>query len=347
MEAINQIKTSEKKSIHFGLDLNGGQLKLFTSPLGSFLNGRRLSFTVEQFEDLDAKLESTGNFLQKNRDSLPKKFEVTPCLSFTDVLIRSLRIPKTSPKEIMNILKWELSETIEFSLETHQLRYIYIGEMKERQGTRDEYLVFLTANSVIQKYTDFFEQYNIKAFGLDFEGLAITRFLKNYSEIASLTHESVGIINIGQSTSSFQILRNNQLAFMKSIKYGSKDFDTFYGDLLNFNSEETKKWRIVIEQSEKISQETIGFIEQSQVKATEPLKNFISSCMRYFSGSFRGEYVQQIFITGDLSNFQGLTQTLSESTGASITKPTLPNIDYDLSTWAQVIGQSLKQRANL
>jgi type IV pilus assembly protein PilM len=291
-----------KERFTFGLDIGSRQIKIVKLKL--------FKDTIELcgLEVAPVQLD-VGALLKKFKNSLEISYaNVGVCGSST--VIRYVDFPWMNPAELKQALRFEAQKHIPFSLN----EVIIDGSILRENVKDNKTLVLIAAvkKELIQQRLKLLEEAGLKANIIDIDSVAlINAFNHSYAQDESVKDKTIGLLNIGSTLSSLNILENSVPRLSRDIQIAGNNFTQKLVDAfgIDFKAAEELKLNPDNEKKDKV---TVS----------------IETVLANLAGEVRGSFdyyesqsatsVSRIFLSGGGAQFVGLKDMLSGLLGIDV-----------------------------
>ncbi len=244
------------------------------------------------------------------RDGGLKPRLVNVALPEVAVFTRIVSVPPLSERELASAIKWEAEQYIPLPLAEVEMDFSIVGETKDAEGNkRLDVLLVAAPKVVIDRYNKVLELCELEAEAMETEIISASRALLPPTPDKPLT---VMVMNIGDQTTDFSILKSNVIAFTRSIPTGGGSFTKVISQDLG----------LPINQAEEFKK-TYG-LRQDQLEgkvyhALLPIFNVIveevKRAITYFQNKFPEEVISSIILAGGSAKLPGMVEALTNSVG--------------------------------
>lgn len=187
------------------------------------------------------------------RSGISAKKCVLAATGTASVVVRVIEVPRMTPGELRDTMKWEVERHIPFSAADVEMDYRALDDPAlVGAGTPDspnmEVLLAVVQRDTVNGYLATLEAAGLTAVAIDVEPLAAGRSLVSLNK-TGLTAKNVMVVNIGASNTDVGIFRNQILRFPRSIPIAGEQFTSAISTSLGIGydqAEEEKKTHAVI-----------------------------------------------------------------------------------------------------
>lgn len=133
------------------------------------------------------------------------------------VVVRVLPdVPKMSPAELADTMKWEVERQVPFAASEVIMDYQPI-DREDSVGDNIEVLLAVAQQDFIDRHVEVLFQAGLKPFAIDIEALAVGRSLLELGENGAAPGHTVAVLNIGASNTDINIFRDRLLTFPRTL----------------------------------------------------------------------------------------------------------------------------------
>jgi type IV pilus assembly protein PilM len=291
-----------KERFIFGLDMGSRAVKI--------IKLRLFKDTVELwgFDIAPAQLDM---------GSLLKKFKLALDISWVNIsacgpstVIRYVDFPLMDKSELKQALRFEAQKHIPFSLND----IIIDGHILKENFTEKKMLVLIAAikKDLVQQRLKIIEEAGLKANIIDIDSVALVNaFDYNYAQDEDVKNKTIGLLNIGSSLSSLNILENGVPRLSRDIHIAGNNFTQKIVDVfgMDFKAAEELKLNPDEERASKVAASMEGIVSN--------LAGEVRISFDYYE-SQSTTAVSRIFLSGGGSQFTGLQDKLSSLLGIDV-----------------------------
>lgn len=276
----------------------------------------RLESSRDSFKVLGFAVEKV---MEKNyRDALSKALvkakvsageNAVTSVSGQGVVSRYIELPQLNRSELESSMKFEIEKYVPFPMAEVVSDYTIVHEMKDR--VKLLILIAAAKTDLIQKKCNLAREINLNLKAIDLDCLALANFI---IEIAPVQKKGtcLGIVNIGKSVSSINILADGVPYLSRDIFVGGDDITKKMSEVLEVDYDEAEK----LKNDPAARQKELFSI-------WDPILNNLAAEIRvsldYFEAR-NNKAVEKIFITGGSSRLMGIEEYLNHALGIEIKK---------------------------
>ncbi|MHC4441665.1 MAG: pilus assembly protein PilM [Planctomycetota bacterium] len=256
--------------------------------------------------------------------------EVVSALGWSDLWMRSIRVPMMPIEKTKEVVRFEAAECLELDPNDDQIRFMIAGDVRQGMAIYQEVLVFGAGRKTVENHLDMLTRLGLLPVYIDAGPCAIfrpfERFLKRETDA-----ETVNVfLDLGYKASRVVISRGAELVFIKSIPIASSQFNQLVSEQLDLSLEEVIQIRgrlhnqylagLEGDPRHTDPDEAVGETLQRAVLDTlrpfvEQLGKEISLCMRYCSSTFRVLRYDKITVVGGEAYNTDILRLLSDQVG--------------------------------
>ena len=167
------------------------------------------------------------------------------------VVVRVIEVPRMTPAELAETMKWEIERHIPFAANDVEMSYQGIVDPKSPDDPNNpnmEVLLAVAHRDMVATHLDTLTAAGLKPAAIDVEPLAVGRALIDLSR-NNLTSRNIVIVDMGHSLTEVGIFKNGILRFPRTIPIAGETFTRTIGDALGLPydaAEDEKKQNAVV-----------------------------------------------------------------------------------------------------
>ncbi len=273
-----------------------------------------------------------------------KTKKVISLLPETLVFTKIIEVPQGMPEEeITEALKWEIDESIPFSLEEIYMDWHILKTPATFKTPQSKILMLAAQKEVVNDYVETFYKADLGPLALEIQPSAVTRAL-----VKKGSQKGVLIADIGALTTGITIYDQGSIQLTCSVLHGGEDFTEAIAKMLKIDPLKAEEI--------KLNPSNPKLIVAQLLKAISPFLEIISKEMRrsvkYYQ-DHSGSKIEKILLCGGGANLSGLITYFSNQTKieTEIGNPWINITTYPLKavpkiqapTYASVIGSALRE----
>ncbi len=234
----------------------------------------------------------------------------------SNIITREIEIPMTKDKNIKGIIRTQMEQYLPLSYDAYILEYIKLGSIDNKLIVR----VVVFPKDMAKNYYDLCHNLHLKSVALDVHSNGVTKLIKRADKIngLNLQEASVVLVDIGDSSITFNGYKNRVLKFSRIIQSG-------FGDIFRYFYEERGESKeTVMKLIENIDLDKFS-AEESDAEATIIYDTIlqwgreIDRLLNYYSNTLKNE-VDIIYIYGGGSKLKGIEKILKEIVDIEVRK---------------------------
>jgi type IV pilus assembly protein PilM len=150
----------------------------------------------------------------------------------SSLVVRIIEVPKMTPAELKETMKWEIERHVPFAAEQVVMDYQPLVTPDEvPEGQNMEVLLAVAQESLVTRHVETVQAAGLQPLAIDIEPLAASRSLLDLSNGAAPAG-TVAVIDLGASTTDISIYREGRIAFTRSIQLAGNNLTKAISDVL-------------------------------------------------------------------------------------------------------------------
>jgi type IV pilus assembly protein PilM len=274
--------------------------------------------------------------------------EVAISLSGNSVIIKKITLPKMDEAELAESIQWEAEQYIPFEIDDVMYDYQVLKSSEET----DETVIVLVAvkKDKVNDYISVISQVGKETSVVDVDVFALQNcFEANYSD---LKDQTVGLVNIGASVTSINVVKQGESLFWRDIMVGGNRHTEAIQRRLGLGTEQAEDAKKNMGGSEAPAETIMPILDS----ASEELVDVIAKSFDFFFGSSPDTRLDLVLASGGSASTPGLVEMLSDKmdTNVEIMNPfreiTINSGKFDLDTitdqaghFAVAVGLALRE----
>lgn len=227
-------------------------------------------------------------------------------LAGTAAIVKKITIPRIDKKLLKDQVRWEAEQYIPFDVNSISLDYHLI----ESSGAPDmmDLLLIASQNDVVTAYASVVQMAGLQMGILDVAGFALANVFEfNYGKLPGQT---IGILNIGATTTNFVVVHDGDVVFSRDINVGGQNYTYEIHKELGVSIPEAETLKLSAVRGEGVPDEVHSILSSMNETVKEEVRNNFD----YFAGSASNLSLAQCFFTGGASSTPGLVEAISQAT---------------------------------
>jgi type IV pilus assembly protein PilM len=158
------------------------------------------------------------------------------------VVVRVIEVPKMTPSELAETMKWEVERHIPFPVNDVEMAYQAVDDpaLADPNAQNMEVLLAVAQRDMVAAQLNTLEVAGLRAVAIDVEPLAIGRALLNLSR-EGLAGKNVVIVNIGAANTDVAVFKSGILRFPRTIPIAGENFTRAIADTLGLSPEQAEE----------------------------------------------------------------------------------------------------------
>ncbi|MDD3225040.1 MAG: pilus assembly protein PilM [Clostridium sp.] len=219
-----------------------------------------------------------------------------------DIVIRHTEIPIMEQSDMINSVKWEMTQYLPNQGENHYIDYEIIGKENSEENKVYNVLICAVPKKKVDGYKLVADGLNLSLLAVEIECNCIARiFGSRYVKNTEL--KDIGIIKFGLKTSEFIILKNGKLFFEREIPFGEDNIIKKLMD--NFGTSQKEAENLIHRFNINNINETDDKSLEIKKLVDSEINSFEKFIQFYFTGKTK-KNLDKIYVIG--SDLNGLTE---------------------------------------
>ena len=302
---------------------------------------KRRSFIISAIR----QMMELGSFRSRN---------VVSALPVDMLKITSLRLPNLDEGNTEQTLKKEAAERFKIDTDKDTMDYIFAGTVRQGEEIKKEYILFAVNNETVKGHIEMLEQAGLRPVGIDIIPCALFRNVNRLLKRQEDRRKTVVFVDIGSRYTTVVFGAEGQINFIKQIPTGGDRFNHQIAVKLGISNEGSRTLRCKINRDDQqaktgLDKSTRQAVEDAISMVAEELAKEISMCLKYYSVTFRGKAVEQVFLSGGEAYEKILFNILSKRLGSLGVKMEIANPmkGFDLSKYGSELNLNADRRSGL
>jgi len=263
-------------------------------------------------------LEQSGNKTKK----------VVTMISGRNVIIRYIKLPKMSQKEVASTLKWEADKYIPLSSGTDMVvEHLILGNVEEETTPQINVLLVGVPRKLVYQVYETFSKAGLELLAVEIEPLSLWRSIGTHVSIRQdspiIRDESFIGIDIGAKASNLAIFQGEELNFSRYIPIaGDAITDSIARATgLEFNAAQVIKERdgeLLLGQALENASPDRLVLDQAIKDSILPLVGEIRRSVDFFRSQYKKGEPKALIISGGTGKIKGLSSFLQGELGLPV-----------------------------
>lgn len=255
------------------------------------------------------------------------------CISHPQLEVKNLILPRMSPNELKESIKWEIRDAFSVPIEEVVVDYAILGEQETHESKKMELCVAVVPNKVAREYISLLQSLGLNPLSFVLEPETSYQCLKDTKEFKD--KKVIVLINLGAEKTISSVFEDSKLKLMRNLSVFGNRFTesiasrvkTTDGEGLSIEKAEIIKCKYGIPAITEITEENIR--PQDIFSALRPsLEDLVSELTRfleYYKSEHEGRNIETVAIYGGTSMLCGFSEYISKNIGIPVILPNIVN----------------------
>jgi type IV pilus assembly protein PilM len=314
------------------------------TPADTFYNGEITD--RKKIEQIIAETLIRENIKTKN---------VAFTLESTEAISREIVLPWAKPRELEQIIGFEVEQYLPIEMEKYILQYKIINEFEEEGVKKVIISAVALPREISKSYLDLGKNIGLTPYYLDIHSNAVHKLLPLKTVVNNsypLKEQTIAAIDLGHRSINVTVINKGRFEFSRLLNKGGKDIDTNMANLLNLSLEEAEiKKREIKNINHDTEQDTsvtlVSIIEETILNWLDE----IQKVFMYYTSRSTENVIDSICIYGGSSNIEGIPTYIQEFFNMPTFKiDNLSNVKFDnnleeasMSSYVNAIGAIIRR----
>jgi type IV pilus assembly protein PilM len=258
-----------------------------------------------------AVVEAIRNLLRMEKI---KTKEVATAISGQSVIVKKIRVPQMTEKELAENIQWEAEQHIPFEISDVNIDFQILpstGHSEEGEGNQINVLLVAAKKAKVDDYTRLIIESGLNPVVVDTDVFAIENEFENNNIIED---KVVSLIDIGAATMNINILKGGVFSFTRDISIGGKQYNEAIQRELDLSFDQAERAKR-LEEVEGVDPNQVNDIVQrlNSEMVSEVVRSF-----DYFKTTSPNETINQILLSGGSARLPEMTTLLTERSGIPV-----------------------------
>ncbi len=240
-----------------------------------------------------------------------KTKDVVTSVSGHSVIVKKVALPFMTEAELEESIRWEAERYIPFDINDVNIDFQIFGSNPENPEVMDVVIV-AAKKDIINDYVSVIMEAGLNPVIIDIDAFALENMLEINYEIGK--DEVVAIANVGASTTSINILKNNVSGFTRDIFRGGNQITEDIQRQLHVDYDEAEKIKV----GSKVDVASRSIIQNLLKTASESLAVEIRNSLDFFQSTTTYEKIGKLYLSGGGSKIKDFDLILREETGVPV-----------------------------
>lgn len=245
-----------------------------------------------------------------------KTKEVATAISGQSVIVKKIRVPEMSDKELAENIHWEAEQHIPFEISDVNIDFQRIPPAAiSNAGVDGQIDVLLVAarKSKIEDYQDLLIEAGLHPVVIDTDIFALENEFEMNNGVGD--DSVVALVDIGASTTNINIVKGNITLFQRDIAIGGNTYTASIRKELSVTYEQAENLKRGIGFDAKIGKDDVLSL---MAAASEDICEEIQRSLEFFRSTTPDTAIERIVLSGGCSLIKGLDQFLSGRLGLPV-----------------------------
>ena len=268
--------------------------------------------------DESAVVEAIRNLIRMEKITTK---DVATAISGQSVIVKRIRVPRMTQKELTESIRWEAEQHIPFEINDVELDFqilpsISIDDEAERGSTASnqmDVLLVAARKTKIQDHAALLTSAGLHPVVMDIDVFA----LENEFETTQSREPGVtALVDIGASTMNINILKNGLTLFQRDIAIGGNRYTAAIQKKFGINYDQAEALKMGVGFTETRNQEQIL---QLMAAVSDEMSEEIQRSFEFFRTTTADEEIDRMVMSGGCAKIRGLDRFLSHHLGLPVT----------------------------
>ena len=248
-----------------------------------------------------------GQLLSKTKYGKTTSSELIACLPESKTFIKLIEV-ENSPNDLNELIKLEMEKYIPMSIE----EIYYDWQIVKILPTKKLILIGAAPQSIVNQYTNLFDEAGLSLAALEIESIAICRSIlaEENAKFKGSKTNNYGIIDIGAKRTSMAIYSKDTILFTVSMPISGEEITEKISKTLKIDLEQAEKAKIVCGLDKEKAKGIISSIISEMI---DELVVRINEVLKFYEYNHPNEgKINKIFLCGGGANIINIDQNLKE-----------------------------------
>jgi type IV pilus assembly protein PilM len=235
------------------------------------------------------------------RQKKVKTDKIVFSISSPDIVTRHLEIPLMKKKSIKGSVEWEMNQYLPGMGENHYIDFQIINKIENEEKKVFKILAVAVPREKVDNIYNLSQRLNLKLKAVDISANCISRVFK---QNAKETVESIGVIELGDKSSSIVILDNGNLFMEREVPFGTDAVAREIARRLQIYTDEAEHYLKEVF-TFGASGEEVEVDNRIQTMFDNVFESFVKVIQFYTTGRVK-KPLDEIYLTGSACYIHGL-----------------------------------------
>ena len=244
-----------------------------------------------------------------------KTKEVATVISGPSVIVKKIRVPQMTEKELAENIQWEAEQHIPFEISEVNIDFQILPQVElsgEKSDNQLDVVLVAAKKSKVEDYTSLILEAGLTPVVVDIDVFALENEYELNNDIEG---NIIALVDIGASTMNINILKGNVTIFQRDIAIGGN----------RYTAALQREFGVSYEQAEALKM-GVGFTEnrgKEQVLAvmavvSEEMSDEVQRSLEFFRSTTSEEAVDKVMLSGGCAKIKGLDRFLTNRLGVAV-----------------------------
>jgi len=244
--------------------------------------------------------------------------EVIATISGDRVITRHVKVPVMPEKELEATVKFEAEKFIPLPLDELIIRYINLGAIDSGDEKKLNLLLAAVPTTFVYDYYSIFTGAGLVMAAIDLQPVCLWRVFSGW-EASAAGDGTVGIMDIGASTTQFLVVNNGDLQFARTLPVGGNLLTRSLAE--NYGLEFDQAQKMKEEEGELLgSKEAVDYAAPGAMQMDFSLRDGLSELIReirrsleFYAAQENAPAIERFIISGGTSKLKGFREFFAEA----------------------------------
>lgn len=244
-----------------------------------------------------------------------KAKEVATAVSGQSVIVKRIRVPQMTEKELSEAIQGEAEQHIPFEISDVNIDFQVLPtrqEDAERAGNQMDVLLVAAKKAKIRDYTNLLTAAGLNPVVVDIDVFALEN---EYESATGQDADVVALVDIGATTMNINILKAGYTLFQRDIAIGGNRYTAAIQKELSVSYDQAEALKMGVGMADKHSQEEVLSIMAS---VSEEIGEEIQRSFEFFRTTAADEVIDKMVISGGCAKIKSLDRFLSNRLGLPV-----------------------------
>lgn len=286
-----------------GVDIGNRSVKLFqlSADFSRIVGASR--WDIEHTESTDADSDTSPTTVAIRQAMEGRRFrgrDAILCLGANDLFVQNIRVPKTRPEELTQIIQQEAAGRLPYAINDAELRFTEAADVRQGEQTKREVILMAVHRPALENAIESIIDAGLRPVAVDVEPYALLRCYAKQFRRDEDRQQRAMFINIGSTNTAVVIAHGGDPLFIKYVNIGGQNMDQAVADQLKLSLTDATALRRHNGDRRADAQdpEVARSIGECLRPVLDELANELSMCIRYHSVTFRGKPLMRLVLGG-------------------------------------------------